>query len=71
MTVREARAVLFGPSGELNIGVFFGSEEYDITEKSPVRTAFDNYIVEDISAPQPFKYKISLKQEYIMKEETT
>lgn len=65
MTVKEARAVLFGPPDQLDIVVFFNSEEYDITDPSPAQSAFDDYVVEGVSAPEPFKYKISLKQEYV------
>ena len=68
MTVKELRAVLFGPADKLNIVVFFGGEEYDITSPSPAQEAFDRYVVEDVSAPTPFQYKIELKREYVMKE---
>lgn len=65
MTVKEARPVLFGPPDQLDIVVFFNGEEYDITDTSPAQSAFDDYVIEDISAPQPFKYKIELKREYV------
>lgn len=70
MTVKELRPLLMGPTGDMTIVVFYESEEYDITEPSPAQTAFDDYVVADVSAPKPFQYKISLKQEYVKKGAT-
>lgn len=67
MTVKELRSMLVCADGA-TISVFYDSEEYDITEESPVQAAFDNYVADSVSAPQPFQYKISLKQEYVVKE---
>lgn len=65
MTVKEVRSILFGPADKKTIEVHYGGETYDITEPSPAQEAFDPYIVEDVSAPSPFHYCISLKQEYV------
>ena len=69
MTVREVRSILFGPEDKKTIEVDYDGEFYDITEPSPVQSAFDQYIVEDVSAPQPFYYCISLKQKYLVEGE--
>lgn len=68
MTVKELRSVLLGPPEKLNVVVFYDGEEYDITDPSPAQSAFDRYVVEDVSAPGPFQYKIKLKREYLVKE---
>lgn len=68
MTVKELRPMLFGPSDNLEVAVLYDSEEYDITDPTPVQAAFDNYVVDGVSAPEPFKYKILLKQEYVVRE---
>lgn len=68
MTVREVRSILFGPADKKTVEVHFDCESYDITDPSPAQSAFDRYIVEDVSAPQPFHYCISLKQRYLIKE---
>lgn len=70
MTVKEVRNILFGPADQKTIEVDYGSEFYNITEPSPAQEAFDPYIVEDVSAPQPFHYCISLKQQYLREEAT-
>lgn len=70
MTVKEARTHLFGTADKFHVEVHYNGEAYDITEESPAQSAFDKYIVLDISAPQPFHYCISLKQQYLMEGET-
>lgn len=68
MTVKEVRKILFGPSDQLTVSVDYNGDEYDITEQSPVSDAFADYMVEDVSCPLPFRYRIHLKQEYVKKE---
>lgn len=70
MTVKEARNTLFGPEDKKIIEVHYEGDSYDITVPSPAQEAFDKFIVGDISAPQPFHYCISLKQKYLVEEET-
>lgn len=70
MTVKEQRAVLFGPADKLSVTVAYESEEYDITEPSPVSEAFANYVVDCVSAHKPFEYCIFLKREYVVEGET-
>lgn len=70
MTVKELRPMLYGPSDNLEVSVLYDGEEYDITDTTPVQAAFADYVVDGVSAPQPFQYKISLKQEYVVKGET-
>lgn len=70
LTVKEVRSILFGPEYKKTVEVHYNSEAYDITDPSPVQAAFDPYIVEDVSAPQPFHYCISLKRQYLTEGET-
>lgn len=70
MTVKELRPMLIGPTEKVTVSVFYESEEYDITDPTPVQAAFDNYVADSVSAPEPFQYKIHLKQEYVVKGET-
>lgn len=65
MTVRELRPMLIGPSDKLEVSVFYDSEEYDITDPTPVQAAFDDYVVDGVSSTESFRYKIHLKQEYV------
>lgn len=65
MTVRELRPMLYGPSDKLEVAVFYGSEEYDITDPTPVQDAFADYVVDGVTSTESFKYKIHLKQEYV------
>lgn len=69
MTVKEQRKHLIGPQDKLSITVCYENEEYEITEPSPVLDAFGDYIVEDVSARQPFQYTIFLKRAYLKQGE--
>ena len=64
MTVKELRPMLYGPSDKLEVAVLYDSEEYDITEPTPVQAAFADYIVDGVTSTESFKYKIHLKREY-------
>ena len=70
MTVREARSALFGPEDKKTIEVHYDGESFDITQPSPAQEAFDKFIVDYITAPQPFHYCIALKQKYLVEGET-
>lgn len=70
MTVKELREVLTGPQDKLEVEVAYVDGTYDITNPSPVLDAFADYVVDEVTCPQPFKYNIFLKQEYVKKEAT-
>lgn len=65
MTVKEVIGILDGAREQLTISVWYNSEEYDITEPSPVQDAFADYVVEGVCSVKPHEFKISLKQEYV------
>lgn len=68
MTVKELRPLLFGPEDQLQVEVAWVDDTYDITnQKSPVLETFANYFVDCVTCPQPFKYTIFLKEEYVRK----
>lgn len=65
MTVRELRKVLAGSETNLVIAVWYGPEEYDIATDSPVRSAFDDYVVDEVMAFKENHFNIYLKQKYV------
>lgn len=65
MTVKEIIGILDGVRDQFTISVWYDSEEYDITDPSPVQDAFADYIVGCVCSTAPHKFSISLKQEYV------
>lgn len=68
MTVKEILEVLHGPCDVFTVSVCYGSEEYDITQPSPVRDALSDYIVGEVWCSNPHKYSIMLKEVYMKRE---
>lgn len=66
MKVKELQPVLFGPDDKLEIEIAWNDFTYDVTDaQSPVLETFGDYLVDCVTSPNPFKYTIFLKQEYV------
>lgn len=70
MTVKEILGALKGPSDVFSVHVCYDSDEYDITNPSPVQEAFSDYIVSEVWSPDPHKFNIMLKEVYVKREGT-